>query len=163
MPDEPTVPTAAPGLSRDEVALRALLGETATIEDARFAGLGKMRTFTAGTYALLQETWNEWLFCAERAQMKNRGFATLAWLYIQSGPLDEVRRTCFEATSKFNAAVLAWSDRTDAAGEPLFTAQMLDAAADLIEGMMAAKKAADFTVKPRPVEPGVQQDDPPPN
>ena len=138
--------------TRDEDSLRALLGEPAPLpvgEEDAFSVLGKMRPLTAGTYALLHQTLNEWALGFAPEEMANRHFATLAWLYIQAGPLEEVRRVAFDR-DRFRDAVLAWGDRLDADGQPLLTVAMLTAATQLITDALAQKAAADFSIQPKP-------------
>lgn len=146
--------------ARDEAALKALLGAQPAEADDAFARLGKMRPFTAGTFALLHQTRNEWVLGLLPAEMSNCQFATLAWLYIQSGPLDEVRKVAFDA-EKFQSAVIAWGDRLDDAGQPLFTAQMLDAAMAIIAGTLTSKAAAEFSIEPKPESARPDPDRPP--
>lgn len=140
--------------------LRALLGDPTATPDELSDRIGKVRPFTAGTFALLHQTVNEFILGIEPEDMANPHFATLAWLYIQAGPLEEVRAVAFNLP-RFQQAVLAWADRLDADGQPLLTPSMLAAATSLITDTLTAKAAADFTVKAKPGSAKPDPDAPP--
>lgn len=164
IPQEQSSPqTDSRQTEREIAALKYLLGAADSVSGPEFAALGKMRKFSAGTYALMQETFNEWLFAPDSSQIRNRAMATLEWLYIHAGPEAEVRKMAFRPPDEWRASVLAWADRTNGGGDSLLTPSMLDAVAGVIEATLDAKRAVDFTIAPRPSTPGAKPDTPPPN
>lgn len=169
MSDAAESPTPDPkdaARARDLAAIRVLLGADAPPPDLQ--SLGAVRPPSAATFCLLQQTFNEWALGIPAAEMANRHFATLAWLYLQSVPPAEAAAVAFDparfgafSSGTFTAAVLTWADRTDAQGQPLFSIPMLDAAVRYITAIMEMKAALEYDIEKKPDAP--PKENAPPN
>ena len=128
--------------------------------------IGKLtlRPFSGATRAMMEQTHNEWLRRVPRAQMENASFATLAWMYIQGAPENEVRRTIWSETL-FRESVLAWASE-DINGEPRISAEELALAEVEIESALGLIAAAQIEVMEKPADPDLppaKAPEPPPN
>lgn len=92
--------------------------------------------FTAATLSVLAQTDNEWLHRLPPAEMSNRPFATLAWMYVHSQPAANF--TTLDDAAIFRASVLAF-------GESITVGQLQNEAAhieDLLFGQLNAATPA---------------------
>ena len=127
-------------LQRDNAALESFLQP-----EAPEVGKLTLRSFSAATMAMMQQTRNEWLRRVPIEQMENPSFATLAWLYIQGAPEGEVRRTIWNE-QLFRESVLKWGDAN-------ITAEDLAKAEVQIGASLGLIAAAQVEVKEKPEDP----------
>ncbi|GEM_PF-6750142 len=153
-------PTPIDQAEHDRLASLAFL-----TPDASEVGKLTLRPFSAATMAMMRQTRNEWLKRVPLDEMENADFATLAWLYIQGAPENEVRRTIWNETL-FRESVLKWASEPNEKGEPRISSEDLAETKVQIAFALDLIHAAQVEVKEKPDDPSAPPSsapEPPPN